>query len=159
MDNLLKNKLQLLEARNAGRRADAPPLKVYYGCSRLNKVQKKEAIAVFFENETGAGSETSRSCKTMTRLMDVVAERLQTREEKQDAAKSNRVFSVWYVFMDDKHVKGSLEKALAVNAEADRKHVRPEVRDEIAAKLREHYLTTHPGYREPIRQLEIEFPE
>ena len=30
-------------------------------------------------------------------------------------------------------------------------------RKEIADKLHQHYLDTHLGYKEPIRQLEIEF--
>ena len=157
MDAILENNLRHLEAKNAGRKRPTAPLKVYYGWSRLNKVQKKEAIAVFFENEAGAGSETSRSYKTMAKLIDVVAERHQTGKESEDAQRSNRVFTVYYIFLDDKAVRGSLEKALEVNSLADRNNVPPEVRKAIAGKLRERFLETHPGYTEPIRQLELPF--
>ena len=157
MGNILLDRLHLLEARQARPAKREKRLKVYYGWSKINKVQKKEAIAVFFENEAGAGSDTSRSYKTMTKLMDVVAERPQTEDEMKDAAQCCRVFTVYYIFMNDKAVKGSLEKALDINAEADRNNVSLELRKEIASMLREHYLGTHPGYREPIRQLEIEF--
>ena len=105
MDALLENSLRHLEAKNAGRRRSTAPLKVYYGWSKLNKVQKKEAIAVFFENEAGAGSETSRSYKTMAKLVDVVAERHQTEKETEDTLHSNRVFSVYYIFLEDKAIK------------------------------------------------------
>ena len=159
MDSILLDKLHLLEAKNAGKKSRnaQPRLKVYYGWSRLNKVQKKEAIAVFFENEAGAGSETKRSYKTMQRLVDVVAERYQTKKEMQDAALSNRVFTVYLIFLKDKAVKGSLEQALRINSDADRFQVSEKERKEIADKLRQHYLDTHPGYKEPERQLELEF--
>jgi len=155
MDALLDNSLRHLEAKNAGRRRPTAPLKVYYGWSRLNKVQKKEAIAVFFENEAGAGSGTSRSYKTMAKLVDVVAERHQTGKESEDAQRSNRVFTAYYIFLDDKAIKGSLEKALEINSEADKNHVPAALRKEIAGKLRERFLETHPDYKEPIRQLEL----
>lgn len=129
-------------------------LKVFYGWSKLNKVQKKEGIAVFFENEQGAGSETSRSYKTMAKLLDVVAEREQTEKEMEDASFNNRVFSVYYVFMEDKAVKGSLERALELNSQADSNHVPAEVRKEIADKLRKRYLERHPDYKEPDKQHE-----
>lgn len=129
-------------------------LKVFYGWSKLNKVQKKEGIAVFFENEWGAGSETSRSYKTMAKALDVVAEREQTEKEMEDASFNNRVFSVYYVFMEDKDVKGSLERALEVNSQADSNHVPAEVRKEIADKLRKRYLECHPDYKEPDKKHE-----
>lgn len=158
MNSILLDRLHLLETKNAGKKGNTPSrLKVYYGWSRLNKVQKKEAIAVFFENEAGAGSETSRSYKTMERLVDVVAERWQTEEEMRDAAFSNRVFTVYYIFLNDKAVRGSLEQALKINSDADRFHISEKVRKEIASKLRQQYLDTHPGYKEQERQLEIEF--
>ncbi len=157
MDALLENSLRHLDAKNAGRKRPTAPLKVYYGWSRLNKVQKKEAIAVFFENEAGAGSEPSRSSKTLSKLVDVVAERPQTEKEMQDASFCNRVFTVYYIFLDDRAVKGSLERALEVNSQADRNHVPSTLRKEIEGKLRKRYLEVHPDYKEPIRQLKIEF--
>ncbi len=158
MGNIV-DRLRLIEAKNAGMRKANRTLNVYYGWSRLNKIQKREGIAVFFENEAGAGSETSRSHKTLKRLLDVVAVRPQSEKEKEDASLSNRVFSVYYIFLDEKAVNGSLEKALELNSQSDRNNVPEKVRKEIADKLRTRYLETHPGYKEPGYQYEIQFPE
>lgn len=164
MDKLTYDRLKRLEAKHSipKSKTTGKTLRAYYGWARLNKVQKREAITVFFENEVGAGSETSRSYKTMTKLLDVVYERRQTEKEMEDAKYCNRVFTAYEIFMDDKAVQGSLERALAINSEKDRKHVPQEVRDEIARKLRARYLETHPDYREPVlppRQLELQFEE
>ena len=159
MNELLINRLHLIEAKQKRPERREKRLKVYFGWSKINKVQKKEAIAVFFENEFGAGSEPSRSSKTLKKLMDVVAERAQTEKEMQDTSFYNRVFTVYYIFLDDKAVKGSLERALEINAQADKNHVPSTLRKEIEEKLRKRYLEVHPDYKEPIRQLEIEFEQ
>lgn len=159
MNELLIDRLHLIEAKQKRPERREKRLKVYYGWSKINKVQKKEAIAVFFENEFGAGSEPSRSSKTLKKLVDVVAERVQTEKEMQDASFCNRAFTVYYIFLDDKAVKGSLERALEINSQADRNHVPSALRKEIEEKLRKRYLEVHPDYKEPIRQLEIEFEQ
>ena len=151
MNKILLDHLHLLEARQARPAKREKRLKVFYGWSKINKVQKKEAIAVFFENEFGAGSEPSRSSKTLKKLVDVVAERVQTETEMQDASFCNRVFTVYYIFLDDKAVKGSLERALEINSQADKNHVPSTLRKEIEEKLRKRYLEVHPDYKEPIR--------
>ena len=51
--------------------------------------------------------------------------------------------------MEDKAVKGSLERALEVNSQADSNQVPAVVRKEIADKLRKRYLERHPDYKEP----------
>ena len=91
--------------------------------------------------------------------MDVVAERVQTEKEMQDASFCNRAFTVYYIFLDDKAVKGSLERALEINSQADKNHVPSTLRKEIEERLRKRYLEVHPDYKEPIRQLEIEFEQ
>lgn len=159
MDKILLDHRHLLEARQARPAKREKRLKVFYGWSKINKVQKKEAIAVFFENEVGAGSEPSRSSKTLKKLVDVVAERVQTEKEMQDASFCNRAFTVYYIFLDDKAVKGSLERALEINSQADKNHIPSTLRKEIEEKLRKRYLEVHPDYKEPIRQLEIEFEQ
>ena len=132
-------------------------LKVFYGFSKINKIQKREAIAVFFENEVGAGSETQRSHKTLKKLMNVVCERWQTPEEISDAEMYNRVFTAYYTFLDDKEIGGSLEKALTSNFLADKNHVSEKVRKEIKEKLKIWFLAHHPDYKEPYSQLELNF--
>lgn len=114
-------------------------LKVYYGWSKLNKIQKRRAIAVAFENSEGAGWEQSRSGKSLRKSMTICYERNQTPKEMSDAPFQNRVFTVYYVFMDDKRVNDNLEKALEINSEADKNHVSPEERKIISKALYENY--------------------
>lgn len=132
-------------------------LKVFYGWSKINKIQKREAIAVAFENEAGAGWENSRSGKSIRKTMTICYERYQTDEEMKDAKFHNRVFTVYNVFMDDKKIGGSLNKALKVNAERDRNHVSIKELGEIRKQLEKAFITTHLGYKEPTLQLEFEF--
>lgn len=130
-------------------------LRVYYGWSKINKIQKREAIAVVFENEENAGWQNSRSGKSLRKRMDVCYERSQTEKEMLDAGGCNRVFTVYNIFLDDPKIKGSLEQALCINSMADQNHINEKTRTEIAEKLRAAYYKKHPDYKEPIRQLEL----
>lgn len=134
-------------------------LKVYYGFSKINKIQKREAIAVVFENEEMAGWENRRSGKSLRKQMNIVTERYQTPEEERDAELCNRVFAVYYIFLDDKKIGGSLEKVLLANSEADRKQISKEERKRIADLLRMAYHESHPDYREPVVQQELDFQD
>jgi len=134
-------------------------LKVFYGWSKINKIQKREAIAVAFENEELAGDETRRSGKSLRKTMTVCYERYQTEGEMRDAPFHNRVFSVYHVFLDDKHIGGSLKKALAVNASKDRKHVSATEQRRISQALETAFLESHIGYKEPTQQLTLQFEE
>ena len=149
--------LKRLEATN-GRKNYTPAkkhLKVYYGWSKINKIQKREAIAVAFENSEGAGWENSRSGKSIRKTMTICYERYQTDEEMKDAEFHNRVFTVYNVFLDDKAVKNSLNRALYFNSESDKNHVGIEERKRISEKLRTAFIASHPDYKEPMRQLEL----
>ena len=130
-------------------------LKVYYGFSKINKIQKREAIQIVFENEKGAGNNTSRSGKTLRKLMDIVTERFQTEQEAIDASKNTRVFTSYYIFLDDKKIGGSLKRALQVNSDADKNNVSEKMRMSIMEKLERAFKATHIGYREPGVQLEL----
>ena len=132
-------------------------LKVFYGWSKINKIQKREAIAVAFENEELAGDECRRSGKSLRKTMIVCYERYQTDAEMSDAPFKNRVFTVYYVFLDDKAVKGSLERALKINSESDKNHVGIEERKRISEKLRTEFIASHREYKEPTQQLDL-FP-
>ena len=157
MEKTTYDKLKMLEATHQPHSQARKHLKVYYGWSKINKIQKREAIAVIFENESGAGCETKRSHKTLKKLLDVVYERSQTEKETEDARFSNRVFTCYYIFLDDKHVQGSVEEALRQNALADQNNVSEKERQRILEALRNRYLATHPEYREPTRQLSLNF--
>ena len=151
--------LKMLEVQHPRQEVKKTPrLKVYYGFSKINKIQKREAICIAFENEQSAGSDGSRSGKTLRKIMDIVTERWQSPEEAADARLHTRVFTSYLIFLDDKKIGGSLEKALTVNMEADKNHVSHEERKAIAEKLKLSYLTSHPEYREPTSlQLELSF--
>ena len=110
-----------------------------------------------FENEELAGDENRRSGKSLRKTMTVVAERWQTPEEMADARFSNRVFTIFNVFMDDKHVRGSLAKALGENMKADAKNVSQPMLKDIRERLERAYIAVHRDYKEPVRQLEIGF--
>ena len=157
MDELTYNKLKRLEATHQGHHQTKKRLKVYYGWSKINKIQKREAIAVASENEENAGWENSRSGKSLRKSMTVCYERYQTEREMTDAAAYNRVFTVYYVFLDEKKIGGSLRKALADNSEKDQKHVSAVERKKIAETLAAAFMAAHVGYKEPTQQLELPF--
>ena len=159
MNTITLKTLERLDA-TYGQRSHTPTkkrLKVFYGWSKINKIQKREAIAVAFENSEGAGWENSRSGKSIRKTMTICYERYQTDEEMKDAEFHNRVFTVYNVFLDDKRIGGSLRKALADNAEKDRKHVSPEELKKISQSLETAFIATHTGYKEPSLELDIPF--
>ena len=159
MNELTRDKLKMLDAKHGRQKMKASHrrLKVYYGWSKINRIQKREAIAIAFENSEGAGWENSRSGKSLRKNMTVCYERYQTDEEMKDAEFHNRVFTVYNVFLDDKRIGGSLRKALADNAEKDRKHVSPEELKKISQSLETAFIATHTGYKEPSLELDIPF--
>lgn len=159
MNEMTMQQLKMLEAQHPKQeKQKMSRLKVYYGFSKINKIQKREAIQVTFENEQGAGSEGTRSGKTLRKLMNIVTERYQTEQEASDAPSHNRMFTSYFVFFDNKKINGSLKKALQVNSEADKNHVSEKERKEIADKLKTSFIASHIGYKEPTStQLEIPF--
>ena len=132
-------------------------LKVFYGWSKINKIQKREAIAVAFENEELAGDECRRSGKSLRKTMTICYERFQTEAEMKEAKSYNRVFTVYNIFLDDKAINGSLDRALKVNSESDKNHVGIEERKRISEKLRTEFIASHRDYKEPTRELELPF--
>ena len=130
-------------------------LKVYYGWAKLGKVRKKEAISVVYENSVGVG-EHHRMNKALKASQNSVYWRYQTNKEAEDAKLSNRVFTEFSVFMDDKHIAGSLERALKANSDADKNNVSAGERKKIAELLRRAFLAEHRNYKEPLGlQLEL----
>lgn len=149
MDQLTVEKLKRLKATHPKTTMSSIRLKVYYGWAKLNKIQKRESLVVAFENEGGAGSETSRSGKTLRKAMSVCYERDQTEKEMEDAQGAIRCFTMYNIFMDDKAIKGSLRAALQVNFEADKNHISEEERKTIKTKLEKSFHDSHPDYVEP----------
>lgn len=126
-------------------------LRVWYGWCRLNKIRKKRAISVIFENCFSLRNEIS-----LKRFQNTVYWRYQTDEEATDASYSNRMFTEWSIFLDEKPYNGDLEEALNKNFIADGNHVSQEERTEIMKKLKERFMLDYPGYAPPInRQLKL----
>ncbi len=132
-------------------------LRVFYGWAKLGKVRKKEAISVIFENEAQREEKVERS---VSRYQTTCFVREQTPDEKKDAEYSNRVFTEYSIFLDDKRVKGSLDAALRSNNMADRNNVSATIRKKIEDALRKAFKAEHPHYKEPqYQQLEFNFEQ
>lgn len=157
MNDLIMQHLKVLDAKHKKTPQTVKRLKVFYGWSKINKIQKREAIAVAFENEELAGDENRRSGKSLRKTMIVCYERYQTEEEMRDAPFQNRVFTVYNVFLDDKKIGGSLKKALADNASKDKNHVTKEEQKKITSALETAFMAAHICYKEPTMQLTIPF--
>ena len=131
-------------------------LKVYYGWARIGNVRKKRSLSVMFENEVqSCRSERGQRC--LKTIQDTVFERYQTEEEEMDARQQNRIFTEYCLFLDEKPIKGSLEKCLQINNEADRNHVSKAMRNRIEEALRKSFLLANPGYKDPNGQLTLNF--
>ncbi|MDE7464980.1 MAG: hypothetical protein K2M59_03775 [Muribaculaceae bacterium] len=155
MKTILHNRLATLDAKYK-RTPVTKRLRVFYGWNKVNKIRKKEAISVVFENGC---QRDERTMKFINRMMDVVYVRDQTEDEKKGAEGAIRMFSEYSVFLDEKRFHGSLELGLRCNFESDKNNVSEEERATIRKKLRESYLVSHQGYNEPVVQLELKFEE
>lgn len=129
-------------------------LKVYYGWSRVGNVRKKRALSVMFENEM-QGCRSDRGQRCLRTIQDTVIERYQTDEEEKEGKQQNRIFTEYSLFLDEKPMNGSLERCLLVNSEADRNNVSKAMRERISEALRNAFLLTNPGYKEPNSQLSL----
>lgn len=133
-------------------------LPVYYGWAKLNKVMKREALTIIFLNDKTSPRVGRDGCDGVSRFIEICYKRYQTEAEMKDVRFTNRSYSVYSIFMDDKVINGSLEKALRVNYDADKNNVSENERKKIMDKLRNHYISTHSIYEEPEAvQLEIDF--
>lgn len=131
-------------------------LKVYYGWAKIGNVRKKRSLSVMFENEV-QGCRSDRGQRCLQTIQDTVFERYQTEEEEMDARQQNRIFTEYCLFLDEKPIKGSLEKCLQINNEADRNHVSKATRNRIEEALRKSFLLANPGYKDPNGQLTLNF--
>ena len=132
--------------------ATSKRLKVYYGWRKLSKTIKRESLTVIFLNDTTGPRIGKDDNDGVTRFINIAHCRWQTEDEMRDAKCFNRIYSVYEIFMDDKHIQGSLELALQINYNSDRNHVSEDERKLIRDKLRESYMNVHPDYKEPCGQ-------
>lgn len=131
-------------------------LKVYYGWARIGNVRKKRALSVMFENDV-QGCRSDRGQRCLRTIQDTVFERYQTNEEEKEGKQQNRIFTEYSLFLDAKPINGSLERCLLINSDADKNHVSKDIRDKISDTLREAFMLANPDYKEPCRQLDLEF--
>lgn len=153
MNSIIKNRLAYLDAKYK-RKPVTKRLRVFYGWCKVNKIRKKEAISVVFENDS---QREEKTMKFINKMLDVVYVRDQTEDEKQDAERAFRMFTEYSIFLNERQFQGSLELALRCNFESDKNNVSEDERETIRRKLRESYLSSHPEYKEPTVQLEFEF--
>ena len=132
-------------------------MQVYYGWSRLNAVTKREGIAVIFMNVDYTPPRLNKDGHNgVTARMHLCYERKQTTKEAEDAKTKNRIYTAYYIFMDQH--KNSLEKVLTTNYLADENNVSKAERERIREALRVDFMNRHPDYKEPDNmQLEIQF--
>lgn len=109
-----------------------------------------------FENEI-QGCRSDRGQRCLRTIQDTIIERYQTKEEENEGRKQNRIFTEYSLFLDEKPINGSLDKCLLINNEADRNHVSKAMRDKISEALRKAFLLANPGYKEPFKQLSLNF--
>lgn len=109
-------------------------LNVYYGFARINKTRKKRAISVIFENCQGA---RNRGAWLLNRMQDTCFVRKQTELEAEDGKYSNRIFTEYSLFIDEKPFNGDIESALQCNYEKDSNHVYDSDRECIRKALRD----------------------
>ena len=131
-------------------------LKVYYGWAKIGNVRKKRSLSVMFENEV-QGCRSDRGQRCLKTIQETVFERYQTEEEEMDARQQNRIFTEYCLFLDEKPIKGSLEKCLQINNEADKNHVSKAMRNRIEEALRKAFFLANRGYKEPNGQLTLNF--
>ena len=121
-------------------------LKVYYGYSKLTaKAITKRELAVYFEN-----AESWKNDSWVAKRMHIVYTRTQTDEEAKDGSTSNRNFTKWSLFIDDKAYKGDIDKVLQVNYDADINNVSIEELETIREALKKAF---HRFYENKYYQL------
>ena len=135
-------------------------MNVYYGFAKLNNVIHREALTVMYINERITPPRINKDgMDGVTRFMNVFYTRKQTAGEMEDAKVCNRIYTVCEIFFVDPKVKGSLNRALDFNYDADANNVSKAERERIRTALHDGWMKLHPKYIEPKTafQLSINF--
>ena len=125
-------------------------LKVYYGWCTLNKIRKRPALSVIFEN-TKECAYSERAKNVLKKMQVTFYERFQTEGEAKDAVHSNRIFTEYNIFLDDKKINGDLDYLLEQNKRADINNVRPAELE----RIREALMT---GFKQVYRDIKFDIP-
>lgn len=115
-------------------------LKVYYGWAKLNKIRRKPALSVIYENERG---EVSRREMSIKRTQDTCFVRQQTVGEAADGKKQNRVLTEYSMFLLEKPFKGDIDRLLQVNYQSDINNVPEPILSDIKNALMKQFRSTY----------------
>jgi hypothetical protein len=108
--------------------------RVWYGFSKLTKkVMRKRELAIIYEN-CGNGDD-----RLVTQKIHIAYTRRQTVLEAEDGKNSNRSYTKYSYFIDDKKFKGDINAVLLENYNADSKNVSEKERKEIMKCLLDKY--------------------
>lgn len=112
---------------------------VFYGFAKLTKkAVRKRSIIIQYANTTNYND---RQKRYIEQKMNIVHQRYQTINECEDAQYSNRSWTKYEYFIDDKKWKGNLEAILENNFVAEENHVSLEERELIKQKLTKGFKT------------------
>ncbi|MDR2205787.1 MAG: hypothetical protein LBE36_06505 [Flavobacteriaceae bacterium] len=118
----------------------------YYTFSKLTpKIMKKQCLNVIYDN--------CKECEIrwINRSNHIVYVRKQTEKEKSDAVEQNRMYSIYRMFIDEKH---NIESVLQQNFNADSNNVSLEEREKIREICRQKYFKI---YNVPNRNIQLVF--
>ncbi len=116
---------------------------VFYGFAKLTKkIVRKKSLVIQFANFS-EGYFNERRQKYIKQKMHIVYQRYQTIEEAEDSKKSNRSWTKWEYFVEDKKWKNNIDLVLQDNFYADEKNVTLQERESIKKKLRSQYFAVY----------------
>jgi hypothetical protein len=118
---------------------------VYYGFAKLTKkVVRKRSIVIQYANTKLHQNE--RQQRYIRQKMHIVYERFQTEEEATDAPFSNRSWTKWEYFVDDKRWNGDIDAVLDRNYAAEENHLSVEEREKIRKALLDNFEKHYSQY-------------
>lgn len=127
-------------------------LRVFYGLERLNKVIKKPAVCIIFENSQYDLPEKNLS--RVKKRMEIVYCRLQTELEKEDAQFKNRILTKYSMTFE--RYGYDIDFLLNDNWLADENNVSKQERDKIKKALKNAINKRYTCFKNNI-QLNIQF--
>lgn len=128
-------------------------LRVWYGYSKLTKkIVRKPELAIYYENSYSYKNED-----WINRKMNVVFTRYQTILEEKDSKNSNRMFTKFGYFINDKPFFGDIEKVLEYNFIDETKEIELAEKTEIRNALREMYRNVYAGFKQFKGQVSLIF--
>lgn len=131
-------------------------LRVFYGWAKVNKIRKKPAISVLFENEVVYDEDRER--RTINHLQTTNYTRIQTPEEAEDAKHNNRILTEYSLFLFDKEHNGDLEKLLQSNYQSDINNLDVFELETIRKALRDSFKICYPEIKLKKIEKEIKKP-